>query len=53
MALTTLGIKDLYVKKKPKIIFFGTGKEIVDYKKKNISNWQVRNSNNHYFASIR
>ena len=34
MALTTLGIKDLYVKKKPKIIFFGTGNEIVDYKKK-------------------
>ena len=52
MALTTLGIKDLYVKKKPKIIFFGTGKEIVDYKKKNISNWQVRNSNNHYFTSF-
>ena len=52
MALTTLGIKDLYVKKKPKIIFFGTGKEIVDYKKKNISTWQVRNSNNHYFTSF-
>jgi len=52
MALTTLGIKDLYVKKKPKIIFFGTGDEIVDYKKKNISNWQVRNSNNHYFTSF-
>ena len=32
MALTTLGIKDLYVKKKPKIIFFGTGDEIVDFK---------------------
>ena len=52
MALTTLGIKDLYVKKKPKIIFFGTGKEIIDYKKKNISNWQVRNSNNHYITSF-
>ena len=52
MALTTLGIKNLYVKKKPKIIFFGTGKEILDYKKKNISNWQVRNSNNHYFMSF-
>ena len=38
MALTTLGIVEyLYVKKKPKIIFFGTGDEIVDYKKKNIS----------------
>jgi len=52
MALTTLGIKDLYVKKKPKIIFFGTGDEIVDYRKKNISNWEVRNSNNHYFTSF-
>jgi len=52
MALTTLGIRDLYVKKNPKIIFFGTGNEIVDYKKKNISNWQVRNSNNHYFTSF-
>jgi len=52
MALTTLGIRYLYVKKKPKIIFFGTGDEIVDYKKKNISNWQVRNSNNHYITSF-
>ena len=52
MALTTLGIKDLYVKKNPKIIFFGTGNEIVDYKKKKISSWQVRNSNNHYFMSF-
>jgi len=52
MALTTLGIRDLYVKKKPKIIFFGTGNEIVDYRKKNISNWEVRNSNNHYFTSF-
>ena len=52
LALATLGIKELYVKKKPKIIFFGTGDEIVDYKKKNISNWQVRNSNNHYFTSF-
>ena len=41
MALTTLGIRYLYVKKKPKIIFFGTGDEIVDYKKKNISNCQA------------
>lgn len=52
MALTTLGIKDLYVKKKPKIIFFGTGNEIVDYKKRNISNWEVRNSNNYYFMAF-
>ena len=52
MALTTLGVKNLYVKKMPKIIFFGTGKEIVDYKKKSISNWEVRNSNNYYFMSF-
>ena len=52
MALTTLGIKNIYVKKKPKIIFFGTGNEIVDYKKKNILSWEVRNSNNHYFTSF-
>ena len=52
MALTALGIKNLYVKKKPKIIFFGTGNEIVDYKKKNILDWEVRNSNNHYFLSF-
>jgi molybdopterin molybdotransferase len=52
IALTTLGIRDLYVKKKPKIIFFGTGNEIVDYKKKNISKSEVRNSNNHYFTSF-
>ena len=52
MALTTLGIKNLYVKKKPKIIFFGTGNEIVDFKRKKISNWEVRNSNNHYFMSF-
>ena len=52
MALTTLGVKNLYVKKKPKIIFFGTGNEIIDYKKKSIANWEVRNSNNHYFMSF-
>ena len=52
MALTTLGVNNLYVKKKPKIIFFGTGSEIVDYKKKSIYNWEVRNSNNHYFMSF-
>ena len=52
MALTTLGIKNLYVKKNPKIIFFGTGSEIVDYKKRSIYNWEVRNSNNHYFMSF-
>ena len=52
MALTTLGIKDIKVKKKPKITFMSTGNEIVSYKSKNILPWQVRNSNNHYFKSF-
>ena len=52
MALTTLGIKDIKVKKKPKITFLSTGDEIVNYKSKNISPWQVRSSNNHYFKSF-
>ena len=52
MALTTLGIKYIKVKKKPKITFLSTGDEIIDYKSKNISSWQVRNSNNHYFKSF-
>ena len=52
MALTTLGIRCIKVKKKPKIIFLSTGNEIVNYKFKNISPWQVRNSNNHYFKSF-
>ena len=52
MALTTLGIKNIIVKKKPKIIFISTGNEIVSYKSKNILPWQVRNSNNHYFKSF-
>ena len=52
MALTTLGIQEVKVKKNPKIIFFGTGNEIVDYKDKNIQSWKVRNSNNHYFTSF-
>ena len=52
MAFTSLGIKEVQVKKKPKIIFFSTGNEIVDYKKKNIPTWKVRNSNNYYFKTL-
>ena len=52
MALTTLGIAEIKVKKQPKIIFFGTGNEIADYKDKNVPSWKVRNSNNHYFTSF-
>ena len=52
MAFTTLGIKDVLVKKQPKIIFFDTGSEIADYKDTKVSSWKVRNSNNHYFTSF-
>ena len=52
MALTTLGIKDIKVKKKPKITFLSTGNEIINYKSKKILPWQVRNSNNYYFKSF-
>ena len=52
MAFTTLGIKDVLVKKQPKIIFFGTGSEIADYKDTKVFSWKVRNSNNHYFTSF-
>jgi molybdopterin molybdotransferase len=52
MALTTLGINHITVKKKPKITFLSTGNEIVNYKSKNIYPWQVRNSNNHYIKSF-
>ena len=52
MALTTLGIKYINVKKKPRIIFLSTGNEIVSYKSKNVLPWQVRNSNYHYFKSF-
>jgi len=52
MALTTLGIINIKVKKKPKITFLSTGNEIVNYKSKSILPWQVRNSNNHYFKSF-
>jgi molybdopterin molybdotransferase len=52
MALTTLGIENIKVKKKPKITFLSTGNEIVNYNSKRIFPWQVRNSNNHYFKSF-
>ena len=52
MALTTLGIKNIKVKKKPKITFLSTGNEVVNYKSKNVFPWQVRNSNNHYIKSF-
>ena len=52
MALTTLGIQEVTVKKKPKMLFYSTGNEIVDFQDKNVQSWKVRNSNNHYFTSF-
>ncbi len=50
LALKTLGIKYVKVKKKPNIIFFSTGSEISN--QDNIPYWKIRNSNNHYIQSI-
>ena len=45
LALKTLGIKKIKVKKKPNILFFSTGNEITN--KDKIADWEVRNSNYH------
>ncbi len=50
LALKTLGIKKIKVKKKPNILFFSTGNEITN--KDKILDWEVRNSNCHYINSL-
>jgi molybdopterin molybdotransferase len=50
LALKTLGIKKIKVKKKPNILFFSTGNEISD--NENIPAWKVRNSNGPYIKSL-
>ena len=50
LALKTLGISKIKVKRKPNILFFSTGNEISN--KDNIPNWKVRNSNSHYIKSL-
>ena len=50
LALKTLGIKKVKVKKKPNILFFSTGNEITN--KSKISDWEVRNSNCFYINSM-
>ena len=50
LALKTLGISKVKVKKIPKILFFSTGNEITN--KEKIPNWKVRNSNSHYIQSL-
>jgi len=49
LALKTLGIKNIKVKKIPNILFFSTGNEITN--QENVPNWKVRNSNSHYIKS--
>jgi len=51
LALKTLGIKNIKVKKIPKILFFSTGNEISNQEK--IPNWKVRNSNSYYIQSLK
>ena len=50
LALKTLGIKTIKVKKIPNILFFSTGNEISN--KENIPDWKVRNSNSYYIQSL-
>ena len=50
LALKSLGISKVKVKKIPRILFFSTGNEISNMKK--IPKWKVRNSNSHYIQSL-
>ncbi len=50
LALKTLGVKKIKVKKKINIIFFSTGNEISNSNK--IPSWKVRNSNSHYIENL-
>ncbi len=51
LALKTLGIANIKVKKIPKILFFSTGNEITNQQV--IPDWKVRNSNYHYIQSLK
>ena len=50
LALKTLGIKNINVKKKINILFFSTGNEISN--SDTIPYWKVRNSNSHYIKNF-
>jgi len=50
LALKTLGIEKIFVKRKIKIVFYPTGNEISNSKK--IPNWKIRNSNTNYLDSF-
>ena len=51
LALKTLGVLNIKVKKIPKILFFSTGNEITN--QQIIPDWKVRNSNSHYIHSLK
>ena len=50
LALKTLGVKKIKVKKVPNILFFSTGNEITN--KLKIPDWKIRNSNFYYIQSM-
>ena len=50
LALKSLGINKVLVKKKPKIIFYSTGNEISE--KIKLPSWKIRSSNSHYIKSL-
>ena len=50
LALKTLGIISIFVKKKPNIVFYPSGNELSE--KKNIPNWKIRNSNSIYLKAF-
>ena len=50
LALKTLGIEKIFVKKKLNVVFYPTGNEISNSKK--IPNWKIRNSNTNYLYSF-
>ena len=50
LALKSLGIDSVKVKRKPNILFFSTGNEISNQKR--IPDWKVRNSNSYYINSL-
>ena len=51
LALKTLGISKVKVKKRLNILFFSTGNEVSNLDK--IPNWKVRNSNSYYIESMK
>ena len=51
LALKTLGVNKIKVKKKLNILFFSSGNEISNSDK--IPSWKVRNSNSHYIKSLK